>query len=209
MMIGKYDIYSMVLMAVVISFLGFVVENIWLAVRKGYMDNRNMTLPFLMGYGVMVTGLYVVIGTPEELHIASAAGLSLTGRYIVYFLSAAFYVSIGEIALGTAVEKIFGFEYWNYESLPMHITKYTSVPTSLGFGFIITLFMGKCFTPIMTAVASLDPEDVRSTSVMLLVAMTSDFIISFGRMYKTRRLNIRWTVKVPILHEIPDRLRNR
>ena len=33
-----------------ISFLGFCVENLWLAITKGYMDNRNMLFPFLFGY---------------------------------------------------------------------------------------------------------------------------------------------------------------
>lgn len=207
MMIGKYDIYSLAMMAAVISFLGFVLENIWLACRKGYMDNRNMTLPFLFGYGLLVTGIYVLIGTPEELHINVSPGASLTTRYIVYFLSAAVIVSVGEIVLGMTVEKVFGFEYWNYESLPMHITKYTSIPTSLGFAFIITFFMGKCFTPIMSLVTSLDVHDLRGTAVVLTAAMVSDFAVSFARMYKTRTLNVRWTVRIPVIKDSVDKVR--
>lgn len=207
MMIGKYDIYSLALAAGVISFLGFVLENIWLACRKGYMDNRNMTLPFLFGYGLLVVGIYVLIGTPEELHIGAAGGASLTSRYIVYFLSSAVIVSVGEIALGTAVEKLFGFEYWNYESLPMHITKYTSIPTSLGFAFIITFFMGKCFTPIMSLVGMLDEHDLRTTAVVLTAAMVSDFVISFAKMYKTRTLNVRWTVRIPVIKDSVDKVK--
>ncbi|MCI5751633.1 MAG: putative ABC transporter permease [Oscillospiraceae bacterium] len=207
MMIGRYDIYSLALAAGVISFLGFVLENIWLACRKGYMDNRNMTLPFLLGYGMLVDGIYLLIGTPEELHINAAPNASLTTRYIVYFLSAAVIVSVGEIALGTAVEKIFGFEYWNYESLPMHITKYTSIPTSLGFAFIITFFMGKCFTPIMSLVGTLEQHDLRTTAVVLTAAMVSDFVISFAKMYKTRSLNIRWTVHIPVIKDSVDKVK--
>lgn len=207
MMIGRYDIYSLALAAAVISFLGFVLENIWLACRKGFMDNRNMTLPFLLGYGVLVVGIYVMIGTPEELHIKVSPGTSLTTRYIVYFLSAAVIVSIGEIVLGKTVERLFGFEYWNYESIPMHITKYTSVPTSLGFAFIITFFMGKCFTPIMSLVAMLDEHDLRTTAVVMTAAMVSDFVISFTKMYKTRTLNVRWTIQLPVIKDSVDKVK--
>ena len=44
-----YSIPCIILMATVVSFLGFVVENVWLAFTKGYIDNRNMALPFLLG----------------------------------------------------------------------------------------------------------------------------------------------------------------
>ena len=67
MTVFRYDVYSMVLMAAFISLLGFILENLWLAVRKGYIDNRNMSLPFLLGYGVLVSGIYYTIGTPEDM----------------------------------------------------------------------------------------------------------------------------------------------
>lgn len=207
MTVFKYDIYSMLLMAAFISLLGFILENIWLAVRKGYIDNRNMSLPFLAGYGVLVSGIYYTIGTPEEMRITLPPNVSLTARYILYFISAAAVVSIGEIALGTAVEHLFGFEYWNYESLPMHITKYTSIPTSMGFAVVITFFMGKCFSPIMTVIASFEPHDVHGTAVMLTFALAADFFSSFRKMYRTRSLNERWHVDVPRVYAAAQRLK--
>lgn len=204
MMIGQYDIYSLMLAAAVISFLGFALENIWLALRKGYMDNRNMTLPFLLGYGLLVTGIYAVIGTPEELHIIIPPKMSLRSQYIIYFLMSAVIVSIGEILLGKTVEHIFGFEYWNYESLPLHITKYTSVPTSLGFAMIITIFMGRCFPRLMEFIVSFDADTVQTAALILGTAMTADFICSFAKMYKTRSLNVRYTI---YLSDIKDTLR--
>lgn len=47
----RYAIATYILMAVLVSFLGFVVEDGWLALTKGYIDNRNMHLPF---YSAMV-----------------------------------------------------------------------------------------------------------------------------------------------------------
>lgn len=207
MIIGSYEIYDLCLMVAVISFLGFVLENVWLSVRKGYMDNRNMTFPFLLGYGILVVGIYIIIGTPEEIYASGRLNLSVTGCYIVYFLTAAVVVSVGEIALGTFVEKVFGFEYWNYEKLPMHITKYTSIPTSLGFAFIITFFMGKCFAPIMTVIMSLNESDAHTAAVVLSSALVGDFVISFGKMYKNGMLNERWRINVSFLHDSYEKIK--
>ena len=60
----KYTYYQLGIMAAVVSFLGFVVENIWLAMTKGYINNRNMNAPFLLGYGLLILFMYAVFGTP-------------------------------------------------------------------------------------------------------------------------------------------------
>ena len=44
------DVMALGMIVSVVSFLGFVVENIWLAAIKGYMDNRGVRFPFLIGY---------------------------------------------------------------------------------------------------------------------------------------------------------------
>ena len=50
----EYNIYAIGIMTAIVSFLGFVVENIWLAISKGYINNRNMNTPFLLGYGLLI-----------------------------------------------------------------------------------------------------------------------------------------------------------
>lgn len=63
------EVFALCLIVTVISFLGFVVENVWLSMTKGYIDNRNMTLPFLLGYGIAIVLIYLLFGTPEHLKI--------------------------------------------------------------------------------------------------------------------------------------------
>jgi len=65
----KKEVTSLLILVLVIFFLGFVLENIWLACTKGYMDNRNMSLPFLLGYGLLVVGMYLLLGIPEQMKI--------------------------------------------------------------------------------------------------------------------------------------------
>ncbi|MGN1402828.1 MAG: putative ABC transporter permease [Ruminococcus sp.] len=190
----EYHVDSLIIMAGLIAFLGFCLENIWLLFTKGYIDNRNMTLPFLLGYGLGALAFYLVLGTPGALRI-TAFGIGQKTRlqkYLLYYLIAFVSVSVGEILLGTAVEKICGFAYWDYTRLPLHITKYTSVFTSLGFALAITLFMGKCFLPIMDWIAKIPPTAAKWTARTLAVLLLTDFAVSFFRMYRSRSLNVRW-----------------
>lgn len=188
------DIYYLSLMAVFISFLGFVLENIWLALTKGFIDNRNMTFPFLLGYGLVVIGMFLLFGTPENLALFGRRIFKKTKKrqYMMYIAIAFIIVCIGEIILGKLTEKFFGFEYWNYSALPLHITKYTSVFTSLGFALIITFFMGKCFNPLYSIISSIPVKFARISAKILSTLLITDFIMSFRKMHKTRTLNIRW-----------------
>lgn len=194
----KYDVYSLGIMIAVISFLGFVSENLWLAVTKGYMDNRNMTAPFLFGYGLLIAVMYMVLGVPEAMIFfgLNLSAKSKTAKYILYFLCSMIIVSVCEIVLGMAMEKICGFEYWNYNWIPLHITKYTSIPTSIGFAAMITFLMGVCFEPLMEMISCINPLMAKIISSVLMSIMITDFVLSFYKMYKKRSLNIRWQKQI-------------
>ena len=47
-------------MIILISFVGFLVENIWNLLTSGQIDNRNMHLPFILGYGLAILGVYLL-----------------------------------------------------------------------------------------------------------------------------------------------------
>ncbi len=152
--------------------------------RKGYIDNRNMNLPFLLGYGVLVTGIYFIMGVPESNHIG------------IYFVITFVVVSVGEILLGEIVERLCGIYYWDYTALPFHITRYTSVFTSMGFSFIITGFMRKLFIPIMDILHG-EMNLNRSIVVCILMSLLIiDFIYSFGYMIKHKNFYNKWKKEI-------------
>ena len=192
----KYSIQTLLLMMVFISFLGWIVENSWLAFTKGFIDNRNMRLPFLFGYGMFMFVLFVIFQTPSTMPFAFAKNCSHITQTIIYLLIMMVLVSIGEIILGTFVEKFFGFEYWNYEAIPLHFTKYTSLPTSFGFSVIITFFMDNCMLPICDHIAVLSLK-VQTISASILIALLSvDFVVSFYKMYQKHSLNTIWRAEI-------------
>lgn len=187
-------IYVYGVMIAVIAFLGYITENTWLAITKGYIDNRNMNAPFLLGYGILVLAVYFLFGTPQNLadwglmrYIPEGAA-----SYLFYYVISFVIVSVGEIVLGTLVEKICGIEYWNYEWIPFHLTKYTSLPTSIMFAGIITFFMSNLFDPIMQGLLQMKLPCIKVISIMLITLMVCDFLVSFYKMYQKQDFNLIW-----------------
>lgn len=155
-----------------------------------------MNTPFLLGYGLLIMFMYFTIGTPGKLAEWKIFKKAKTkfAKYMVYFLCAMLIVSISEIVLGVVVEELCGFEYWNYSNIPLHITKYTSVPTSMAFATMITFVMGKLFNPIMNWIVQVDCTWIRVLSIILIVIMALDFIISFYHMIHNRNFYLKWKI---------------
>lgn len=188
----------LLIIMIFVSFLGFIVENIWLSITKGYIDNRNMKLPFLLGYGLFIIMLYLSLGTPDTLFISTTIPIleNKIVKRICYFIFVFLLVSIGEIILGYITEHLFGFYYWNYEKLPLHITRYTSIPTSIIFTIIIKFFMQYCFNPLYNFISLFNNKFTIIISVIISLILFIDFISSFFKMYKTAKPNQIWKINI-------------
>ena len=183
---SEYSIYDYVTLVIVVSFLGFCLENIWMLFRKGVIDNRNMNFPFLIGYGFAILFIYFVMGVPSK------------EKLWIFFLACFLIVSVGEIILGYSVEKFCGIHYWDYTLLPLHFTRYTSLFTSIGFSAIITLFFYYCFTPLMNYVKDHDSYMDHVIVVSVLAAMVIDFLYSFKYMHENQALYKSWILHFPV-----------
>ncbi len=183
-------IFAFFMLIAVVSFLGFAVENLWMAATKGYMDNRNMTLPFLLGYGLAVAALFLLFGTPGKMRLGSyiLPFKSKAVSVFFYFLAVMLCISVGEIVLGTLVEKVCGIVWWDYTDLPLHITKYTSLFTSMGFTAIIVLFMEFAATALFRFFSSWNIVGLGICSCTLMLLMTVDFVHSAYLMYRDKKL---------------------
>lgn len=190
------NILALCMVMSVVSFMGFVVENVWLAVTKGYMDNRNMCFPFLIGYGVGMLLILCILGTPKKLWIL---GKTIwiqhkIVRVIAYFVGVMICICIGEICLGTLVEKVCHFSWWSYAEIPLHITKYTSIPTSMMFASIVTLFMEHCLEPLFFFFVKWDYDVLRTAAIVLMGLMVGDYLHNAYQMYKNKGMVRRWRI---------------
>ena len=196
----KYTTIAYLLTVTIISFLGYCVENIWLAVTQQYINNRNMYLPFLLGYGLAVVGIYFTFGTPK-IWLKRKPTNKYTA-YLGYFILMIILVSIGEILLGKTVEYFCEITYWNYEKLPFHLTKYTSLPTSIGFAGIIEFFMEYLMEPILNKVQQLPKTTLQILAVGFFILLMGDFLISFRSMYLNKKPNYLWKYDITQNHFI-------
>lgn len=194
----EYYWYEIGILIAVMSFLGFIIENSWLLITKGCINNRNMNLPFLLGYGLAVVAIYFLIGTPEKMVILGHYQVKYKRRIrvMLYFLICMLCVSVGEIVLGTFTEKVCHIHYWDYTWIPMHITKYTSIPTSAGFAAGITIIMQRIFPWIMAKIRAADGYGVKCLAVVLIIALTADFLYSYGKMIHDKNFYKRWELAI-------------
>ncbi len=189
------------LIITIISFLGFVVENVWLAITKGYINNRNMLFPFLLGYGLAVIAIYLMFGTPRDPHILALKPHveNLYLRVLIFFACAFVCISVGEWLLGTFVEHAFDIVWWNYTRLPLHITKYTSVPTSLGFAALVSVFIQFVFAPLYRAIVKMKGRVLAVLACVFMTLMVFDFVHSAVRMAQTHETMQIWRIEIPPL----------
>ena len=102
---------------------------------------------------------------------------------------------MAEIVIGFAVQWSCGIIWWDYTALPLHITRYTSVPTSTIFALLITVFMKCFFNPLLRGLGKMNPRALGILSISLLVLLSVDFIHSGIYMFKNRELMHLWKVE--------------
>ncbi len=182
------------LVVAVVSLIGFIVENIWLVLRYGEINNRNMHLPFLFGYGLAMLAVYMLFGTSKNpKFILKALNLkNVYSRRIALYIMAFICVCLGESLIGIIVEKLCGFTWWDYTSVPLNLGKYTSVTTSALFALLILFFMDFIFTPLYNFFISLNPTLLKWLSISLLTIMSLDFINSALYMLVKKKLLKKW-----------------
>ncbi len=193
MMLNKYA-FSMVI--ALTSFIGFCVENIWLSVTKGYMDNRNMIFPFLLGYGMAFAAIYLLFGTPDQMTFLAQdlPVKSAKMKSLLYFCTVFCCICAGEILLGKTVELTCHFYWWDYSRLPLHITRYTSVPTSLGFTILVYLFMDQAYPRLYRYFLSWDQDFLKIAATLLMAVMVWDFLHSGVLMLVNQTTQKRWII---------------
>lgn len=180
----------------IISFVGFIVENFWNALTSRQLDNRNMHLPFILGYGLAILGIYLLFGTPTDnngvFNISNKSNTILL--YVKYALLVTVFICVCEIIIGYTVQYLSGIYYWDFSDVPLHISRYTSIITSTIYSIIITVFMSRLFDRIMAWLSRFEDKAFIYVGVVLFVLLVIDMLVSYETMIVTNDYNLIWHI---------------
>ena len=194
----KNRFYAMCMMIIFVSFMGFFIEGVWMSITKGFFNNRNMHLPFLIGYGLGVILVDIMWGKPQAPHFCGNAFPFRNKflKFVLYFVAVFFTVSITELILGHTMEAICGFYWWNYTYLPLHFTRYTSLPTGILFTSAISIFMGCCYDPLIHFFENKVNRVTKVIAAGIVILLICDFVYSTYCMYQMQNRNQLWKIYI-------------
>jgi len=177
------EFLSLCVLVIITSFFGYVTETVWVALRHGFIDNRGMHLPFLLGYGMATFTIYVIFGSVMNPKLYFISDLPVDPK-LIYLAEIFVFVTVCESALGNIVEKTCGIQWWNYNSIPLHLGQYTSIPTSIGFTFGIHTIINSIFLPVQRALLSEGIIAKAPQIILLTVLLIIDCIYALLYMHK-------------------------
>jgi len=150
----KHDLCALCILAIIFSFLGFLLDNLINLIKTGIINNDSFVLPFNASYGFMAF-LFYFIGSPSEPAIFGIRLIKKKNKWsvflshIVYFIVLYVLILGGGIAIGYFWHFTVQAEIFDYSAWPFHITKYAEMFTSLGFTLFFYLFLRFIYHPML------------------------------------------------------------
>ncbi len=191
---------SLLLVCYIASFLGWWVENIFRIFSIGVFNDRHQILPFLAAYGFGIFVLYFVFGTPSEMRVFKKRILPENTRrnrilrVVIYYALVFVLILFGEMGVGLLFETLLGIRAWNYTNIPLHITRYTSIPTTFGFTTGITLLMQFVFRPFVRRVERIPQKTAFRLALVFGILIAADWLIMLGTGLFTNSLPNYWEI---------------
>lgn len=125
---------------IIFSFMGWVYECIYCAVKSGHWDNRGFLIgPICPIYGFGATGALIVF---DELPFFPGEDTPWWQIFLVCALGSA----VLEYSISLILEKVFHAMWWDYSDTPLNINGRICVPATTGFG-VAGVIIVKLFFP--------------------------------------------------------------
>ncbi len=199
----EYTISQYVSYTLFCALCGFLAEDIGRMITLGNVDSRYMHMPFIMPYGLGVLVAYLALGRPSEFRIfgwhfiKGDSKKERNIRRVLYYVFAFCCITFGEMGYGLLVEATTGRQLWNYNDIPLHITQYTSIPTSFLFTTGVFVVM-EYFTPAIMRFFDRNSSDATFvfTSIILLLSFT-DMIVMMIRLFANGYASQWWSIDLP------------
>ena len=137
------SIYELLLVFLVYSFIGWIIETVFATIRQRKIANRGLINgPYCVLYGVAAS-------------IISITLRELTGIWL--FLFSSIYASVAEWIGGWLIERMYHERWWNYSNKKFNIGGYVCLSMSAFWG--VLGYLGVSYlNPLLFAVYRLLPK---------------------------------------------------
>ena len=183
---GKFNLKTWSLLFFTVSLIGWAFETLICYFQSGDITDRGfLTLPFCPIYGFPVCVIYFLLGTPTDglfFHLLGGGKgneKSDQGRravaVVLYYLSSALFATAVELIVGVSLNKV-GLPLWSYGDTPLTFMKVISLPVSIAWGGMITVFAQVCIPPLMRLFTKLPEGKKQFLTSLLWTATLADFL---------------------------------
>lgn len=124
------DLYHLVLWFIVYSFLGWLVESIYMSICNRKITNRGfMKGPFCPIYGFGALLAYFILRPLE-------------GNYFLLYLAGAILATAFEFLVGKLMLRFFGELWWDYKEKPFNYKGILCLESTLAWGLYTLILFG-------------------------------------------------------------------
>ena len=202
------NVYALILSACIVAFAGFLIENVFRLFCIGVIDDRHRLFPFIAEYGIAYFAIFLLFGTPKNMRIfTKKITLTATNKKTAAFLQTALYflivflcIGLGEITVGLTVEKTMGIKGWNFSNIPLHITRYTSIPTDFAYTSAFTVFMHLFFDKMTDALSEISPKVLKILAIVLTTTILLDSLIMLCHGMMFNKYPSYWRIVLQLKH---------
>ena len=166
------NIYKLMLVCVIGSFAGVVVELLWCFIRNGYFESRSGLVygPFNLLYGVGAAALTLALYKyRNHSSIISFAGGMLVGSVVEYVCS-------------WGQEMLFGSRSWDYSNFPLNLNGRICLLYSVFWGFLGVMWIKNIYPRMAKAILHLPNRAGKILTWALVLFLTLDAAVTLGAM---------------------------
>ena len=163
------DLYHVVHWFLVYSFLGWIVESIYMSICNKKLTNRGfMTSPFCPIYGFGALSVYFIL-RPFSLN------------YIVLYLAGALLATILEYLVARLMQFIFGNVWWDYNEKPFNYKGILCLESTLAWGLYTILLFGFLHKLVIRIVDSYPSGRGIVIGNIVIVIIATDMLVHMVR----------------------------
>ena len=161
-----YNVYQLLLLFLIYSFLGWCVEVSFVAVTTGRVVNRGfLNGPVCPIYGVGMLGALLLLEP-------------VSGNLVLLFFLGMLLCTLVELIGGWILEKAFHTRWWDYTDKPFNLGGYVCLGFSIMWGFVVT-FAVRLIHPLIFSLVCWLPHLLGWILIGVLYALfLTDFVLT-------------------------------